>query len=613
MKKNILLSTFFGFITSFGIAMILLLIAFLRGGLGKPFYLLSNYRSILPESLINIFRTYFGYEGQLLERVFTTEGVFQYILFIISTLSVFTLAGFLLGILVGFTYFLINLSIGIDEKPSSSTMIFGWKSFTLILILLLTLNFLTAFFQSKNNGLNFILISIDTLRADHLGCYGYPRNTTPNVDRLAEKGIIFKNMIAAAPWTLPSHMSMMTSLYPDLHRVSGIKDRLDNKRVTIAEALRKNGYTTAGLISVQWLSSLFGFNRGFQKYIEDYESKVILNPNAESVTKKAILLLKELKHAGKFFLFIHYFDPHATYDPPPPYNKIFNPNFSSKKVDISEDDLIQESLRLRSPKEKVSKEDLERIIALYDGEIRYVDSQISVLLNTLDSMGLLNKTVIILTSDHGEEFKEHGSMSHGASLYEEVLKTPLILYYPKNTNGITIQELISTIDIAPTILSISGSPREKEFQGLNLMDIVHKNHDRQPQEERAVYSKVEIVGNEKVVIRAIRRKNVKLIKSYLKEDEIQDVMKKIEKKGDFFPRPLIGEEFYDLKADKSEQRNLVGVKKYADNHLEIKNQLSNWIKYKKKIISSLPWSKKNETVKLDNKALKELQALGYLQ
>ncbi|MBI5375553.1 MAG: sulfatase [Candidatus Schekmanbacteria bacterium] len=613
MKKKILLPAYLGLIISFGIAIILLLVRFMQGNLGKPFNLLSNYHSVLPKSLITGFRVYLGYNGQLLERIFPSNGIFQYFLFVISTLSAFTLIGFLVGIILGLVYSIICILTGIRGKQKLSSMNFECKSFWLILVLLFSINLSTGFLQSRNEGLNIILISIDTLRDDHLGCYGYSRNTTPNIDRLAGKSIIFKNVFAAAPWTLPSHVSIMTSLYPSLHRVSGAKDRIDDTRVTIAEALIRNQYTTAGVISVSWLKSFFGFNRGFQEYIEDYESKATPNPTAESITKKAILLLEELKQSEKFFLFIHYFDVHATYDPPSPYDKIFSPEFSSKKTDISRDDLIQESLRLRSPKETISREDLERIIALYDGEIGYVDSQIGVLLNTLDSMGLLNKTAIILTSDHGEEFKEHGSMSHGASLYDEVLKVPLILYNPKNTKGIKVQEPVSTIDIAPTILSISGSPIEKEFQGIDLMNIVKNNMNNQPHEDRALYSEVNIVENEKVAIKAIRKKNNKLIKSYLKADEIQDAIRKTGNKGEFFPRPLIGEEFYDLNADKSEQKNLVNLKEYMGDYLEMKSQLTDWTKNMDMAASLLPWSAKKETVKLDKKGLNELRSLGYIK
>ena len=251
-----------------------------------------------------------------------------------------------------------------------------------------------------------LLITIDTLRADHLGCYGYAKPTSPNIDALARQSILFRNAFAAVPLTLPSHASMLSGLYPAHHGY------LDNAFFQAADApllsetLRKDGVATAAFISGAPLSAAFGLNRGFDVYDDGFESE----RGAADTTDHAVKWIAAQQ--GSFFAWVHYFDPHAEYNPPPGFRNFEN---------------------------------------LYDGEIAYVDSQIPRLLNAVGK-----EAVVILTADHGESLGEHGESTHGIFLYNATLHVPLMLRAPglapsmRNTS-------VTLCDLAATILELAGA------------------------------------------------------------------------------------------------------------------------------------------------------------
>jgi len=317
---------------------------------------------------------------------------------------------------------------------------------------------------------NVLVIAVDTLRADRLGCYGYEKDISPNLDRFAKEGTIFLRNYSQAPWTMPSFASIMTSLYPRVHRSAIRKyegdawyvardaakaggeapDRADYFTVyredvtTLAELLGEHNYRTQAAISVPSIIRVFGvFRQGFTniKTFEDDTDHPHGWATADLVSDYAIDWLG--KHRDEtFFLLLHYFDPHGPYDPPEPYRSQFY---------------------------KDSKVKTERISTLYDGEVAFADHEIGRVLNHLNTLGLAKDTIVVLVSDHGEEFGEHDEVGHGYSLYDEVLHVPLIVRYPRKLKPARYGNLSRNIDIVPTILALMGIDPPEGIQGVNLL------------------------------------------------------------------------------------------------------------------------------------------------
>lgn len=287
-------------------------------------------------------------------------------------------------------------------------------------------------------GGNVLLVTLDTTRADRLGCYGNEDIQTPTLDRLAREGVVFSQAVAASPTTLPSHASILTGLYACHHgaRVNGLY-RLGDSHKTLAEVLAENGYTTGALISAYVLDSCFGLDQGFQHYDDDlsdgeepplfgYEER-----KADKTTERAIRWLRGV--AGKpFFLWVHYFDPHAVYQPPSPYAEQYR----------------------NSP---------------YDGEIAFVDAEFGRLIDTVEELGLSDRTLVVVVGDHGESLGQHSELTHGYLLYESSLRVPLIMRCGQRLgNGVHVRRRVSHVDLMPTILSLLGLDPPQRHDGVDL-------------------------------------------------------------------------------------------------------------------------------------------------
>lgn len=268
-----------------------------------------------------------------------------------------------------------------------------------------------------------LLITIDTLRADHLVCYGYPKPTSPNIDALASQSIQFRNAFAAAPLTLPSHATMLSGLYPAHH---GYRDNAffeAGNAPLVSETLKKNGFATAAFVSGAPLSAAFGLNRGFDVYDDGFEGERL----AADTTDHAVKWVTGRE--GSFFVWVHYFDPHAEYNPPSGFRNFENP---------------------------------------YDGEIAYVDSQIPRLLSAVGK-----DAIVILTADHGESLGEHGESTHGIFLYDATLRVPLLLRAPGLAPAIR-NTSVTLCDLAATILELAGAAPMRT-DGVSL---VHSTQER---------------------------------------------------------------------------------------------------------------------------------------
>lgn len=300
---------------------------------------------------------------------------------------------------------------------------------------------------------NIVLISIDSLRADRLGCYGNPRAVSPTIDRLAASGLQFTHAVATSAWTLPSHMSMLTGLDAVEHGVHTELDRLSESVPTVAETLRNSGYRTAGVVSEGLVGSTYGFARGFDEFDDTTAVAAFDALNEETAPVVTEIALRYLDHFGErpYFLFIHYWDVHYDYAAPEPYRTMFDPEYDGV-LDASN------FIHNQAVDASISERDLEHLLALYDGEIRWVDDHIGKLIERLASRGLLESTTFIVTSDHGDEFFEHGGKGHGGTLYREVMQVPLVI----SGGGIpvaTVDAAVSLTDIAATVYGLAGIPR----------------------------------------------------------------------------------------------------------------------------------------------------------
>ncbi len=313
------------------------------------------------------------------------------------------------------------------------------------LIIILTLVVVIAsamwFFQDGSAGRgevrNVLLISIDTCRADRLSCYGYNRRTTPNIDAIAEEGVLFENAVSTIPLTLPAHSSMLTGTIPPYHGVhDNLGYQLGDDNVTLAEILKDNGFTTCGIVSSFVLDSRFGIDQGFDFYQDQFKEED-LSPGqySERAGGEASSLAEKWldEHRDdRFFLFLHYYDPHYPYNPPEP--------FKSKFME-----------------------------SLYDGEIAYADHCIGKVIKKLKSLDLYDSTLIVIAGDHGESLQEHGESTHGYFIYQSAVKVPLIVKLPGKGKPKKDTRTVSLIDIVPTILGSLNIPIPSEVMGKDLL------------------------------------------------------------------------------------------------------------------------------------------------
>ena len=301
-------------------------------------------------------------------------------------------------------------------------------------------------------GLNVLLVTLDTTRADRLGCYGHATASTPTLDALAARGLRFTQATSGVPVTLPSHATIFTGFDPPRHGVRNNSEyRLAGAHETLAERLRAAGYDTAAFVSAFVLDARFGLDQGFALYddrVEAAQGAAFAQGNnerrADEVTDAALAWLRRERRAP-FFAWVHYYDPHATYRPPAPYEARFKD-------------------------------------APYDGEIAFMDAQLGRLLAELDQRKLRERTLVVVLADHGESLGEHGEATHGVFIYEAVMHIPLIVAGPAAVvpKPAVVDGLVSTADVTPTLLDLLGVAAKPDFDGLSLARA-------RPERRRVVY------------------------------------------------------------------------------------------------------------------------------
>lgn len=401
---------------------------------------------------------------------------------------------------------------------------------------------------------NVLLITVDTLRADYLGCYGRQNAATPNIDALARRGTRFSKAFAQVPLTTPSHACILTGTYPQVHK---LRDNggfiLDATLPTLASVTQQAGFKTAAFVGAAVLHHQYGLNRGFETYLDDMRAPreggllpgVVAEVRADVVTQRALdWLPKERKplqgHTGtSFFLWVHYYDPHFPYDPP-------------------------DSFASRFSKDR------------YSGEIAYTDEQIGRLFEGLSDSGLLDKTLVVLMADHGESLGDHGEFTHGVFLYDATTHIPLIVAGPAVLPGRVVEEQVASIDVMPTILDYLGLPPGSQVQGQSLLGWL-KESKQAPNRfayMETLYPKTSHGWSE---LRAVRLDDWKFVMA---------------------PTP----ELYDLKADPGERKNV--QIQHAVKAMELEKRI--W-----EIAGPREKLGKLDRKPMSDETLRELQSLGY--
>ncbi|MFW6128725.1 MAG: sulfatase [Candidatus Aminicenantaceae bacterium] len=452
--------------------------------------------------------------------------------------------------------------------------------------------------KQEQQSMNVILISLDTLRADHVGCYGYHRDTSPNLDQFAKDSVVFKNTFSTTSWTLPAHISMLTSLNSLNHQVYYPQQKMDKDVYTMADFLRVNQFYCAGLTGGGYLSSKYGFSKGFDTYygVRLYGDKSIRFDEAELMGKLATDWLSQNKDK-KFFLFIHTYQPHDPYINPSHLGQAFvSKDAKWKKVNLGnifKGDVNRYNVEF-SEKEK------QNIVDLYDGEIKYTDFVlVKPILDKLKELGIYENSLIIITSDHGEELYDHKAWLHDHNIYNEGIKIPLIIKFPRSLfKGTVIHKTANITDIFPTVLDqMDIHLKTNIFDGKSLFPLIQGKEEK----ERTFMTDLAIrnIDQEPPTLISTNDGNYKLILNktitspYAKEKCVEVGGSQIE--------------LYDMNKDPGETINLAGDRSYRGLCFRLLNKINDY--YKK-----ADWKKqKKETVVLDEALRERLKSLGYIK
>jgi arylsulfatase len=323
---------------------------------------------------------------------------------------------------------------------------------------------------AAGNPLNVILITIDTLRADHLGAYGYTRPTSPRIDALAKSGALFERAYTFWPKTRGSFVMMMTGRRPSVNGYSKTHPILVDFNPTLASVLKGAGYQTTALVDNPNVAARYGYSKGFDRYRETWEEKDLDTEMArtQAITTEAVSFLRDRKSEQPFLLWLHYVNPHAPYTPPAPYDQAF----MDARVASTKPLPVVPGFHGGIPKQWAvpGQRRLGYYVAQYDGEIAAVDQEVGKVIDALDAAGIKERTLVVLTSDHGESLGEHDYyFDHGEDLFEPSMAIPLIVALPGGTAGVRSRALASTLDLVPTVLDLVKVSYPPDLAGVSLL------------------------------------------------------------------------------------------------------------------------------------------------
>lgn len=450
-------------------------------------------------------------------------------------------------------------------------------------LLAMVLAFQLACLKKRAPVYNVILITIDTLRADHLSCYGYPRETSPFLDYLAQNGVLFEHAFSSISYTTPSHASIFTSLYPVQHKVLVNGARLHKEAFTMAEMFQDIGYQTAGFCSVGFLSNL---SQGFDIFDNEKYKKLVHYRQAHQTIESVLDWLDSKRPNDKFFLWVHLFDPHRPYHPPQAYLKQM-----ALKSEAEKELFVKYVIQICKLPPYVYKHKAKLIEDYnnYDAEILFTDQQIKRLVRAIEAKKFKSPLLWIITADHGEGLGNHGYKKHGRFIYNEQVHVPLIFYFSqKEYRGLRLKNLVRHVDILPTLADLLGynlSEKAKFIQGISLWPLLNDNENNFPvqyafyqrrpwNEARRSWDRGEIYG--------LQNLQFKYIYHSLGDDE-----------------------FYDLRYDPFETKNIIDFPSLPRDKM-------------KKIVELYYKTLSHQTITdspapIDKRHMEELKALGYIR
>ncbi len=452
---------------------------------------------------------------------------------------------------------------------------------------------------------NVLFLLVDTLRADHLGSYGYEKIKTPRLDALAASGMKFNSAWAQATWTRPSVASVMTSLYPASHRTNFLEVRVPEQLDTLAEVMQSAGYRTCGLSANRNVSEIFGFAQGFDdfwayssselnsilRFTSWERGRVVLSKylgigrakkgkdssNAAALNVRALEWFDNKKDQMPWFMYIQYIDPHGPYAPPADF-------LAEKGIDILPKEILKQvgGVNKEAPfpfgaQELVDPKLLERIVRLYDAEIEYTDREVGRLLDELKARGQLENTMIVLTSDHGEEFYEHKQFGHGQSTFSELSHIPLFISGPNIKPGVSSAP-VELVDLYPTMATWAGAATPQNIQGKDLSVLLAGGQEK---------NRNSLVQNIKVgELHSLIIKNHKLVQ--VRHSDGQETWM-----------------LFDITTDPLEQNNI------ANLNPEMVAEMRSIFDVRRKTSEAFKVSQSTE-VTFDDATSKDLEDLGYL-
>ncbi len=416
--------------------------------------------------------------------------------------------------------------------------------------------------EAKEDLPNILLFTIDACRPDHFGCYGYSRNTTPNIDKIASEGVLFTHAFSQSAWTTPGMISIFTSLYPPTHGVDAKDRTLKDDVLTLPRVLRGNGY--AAPVLPKFVDIPNYWHLGF----DVVEKELFQAEEGEDLLK-----LLEAYKDQRFFIWYHYHGLHLPYNPQNPYDKIFQEAiFSGISADTEAISVVKKKSVIKNNSVNFNNTDRKTVVALYDGQVKQLDDYMGQLTEKMKKWGILDNTVIIITSDHGEELFEHGFIGHAstslnAKLYDEIIHIPLIIWWPKKIKHRIVDEQVQQIDIMPTILDMLGLPPSEGLQGYSLLPSIQ---GKPANNLRPVFCETILGGYqstkemEEIRLRCIRTKEWKLIYTNTPTSNVSS--------GGLDDGKY---ELYNLSSAPKEERNIFG--NHPEVAKELKKKLFQWI------------------------------------
>lgn len=480
--------------------------------------------------------------------------------------------------------------------------------------------------------MKIIIYVVDCLRADHVSCYGYHRNTTPHIDSLARDGILFEDAYSPSTWTKPVAASLLTGLYPPVHGVRMRRDVMRRDIQTLPELLHDHDYRTLAISTIGNVSSSLGFGRGFDRFIDLYKDPSLLGKRAAANVAREKLfhetdgnvifpLAEDINNAffpwlddhldQDFFAFLWAMDPHDPYDPPSAWRM-----YSDREYKGRMDGTRELARRATKP------EDLHYLMDLYDGEISYTDHCFGQLVSHLHDKGIYDETAIFVLADHGEAFGDHGHMSHGHLPFEEIIRVPLIAKLPGSAySGQRVPGLVSLIDIMPTVFDLAHFPSDEmapRCQGCSLIPAIE---GRSVGTHRALFSETQATeeNNALYSVRSARWKYMRTVSPDL-GDRVRSVLGVLTNRPTlvevlrnplFYLRRQAGinrDHLYRIFEDPQESENL--AKKSPRMVAQLQGEISNWQEECARLARE--YQTMAEQFSADEETLENLRALGYI-